>query len=148
MADPDLNISHTEFGYLQASVSLPNVILPFLGGIFLDIKGTGFGAVVLNAIVVIGHLVFVIFLSFKNFVGALIGRCVYGLALGSLTVAQGKLVAETFSSSEIGFAVGICESVHALSQFLAKIPLSPLLHGYQNVLFFHLGICCLSLLSG
>lgn len=38
--DKHWSITHTQFGAFQSAVSLPNLVLPLLGGLWLDIKGT------------------------------------------------------------------------------------------------------------
>ncbi len=36
--DPELNLSHARFGTFMSALSIPNMILPFLGGVLLDLR--------------------------------------------------------------------------------------------------------------
>jgi hypothetical protein len=38
MQDPELNLSHAHFGTFMSALSIPNMILPFLGGVLLDLR--------------------------------------------------------------------------------------------------------------
>ena len=38
MADKKLGIDHAEFGAFMSAVSVPNLFIPFFGGLFLDIR--------------------------------------------------------------------------------------------------------------
>lgn len=43
LADQQLQLSHTYMGMFQSAVSIPNLFIPFLGGIWLDFRSTKTG---------------------------------------------------------------------------------------------------------
>jgi hypothetical protein len=73
MADPELGLTHAQFGTFMSALSIPNMILPFVGGLFLDMRGSRTGTVLMLLIATAGHVVFVIAIANHSYIGALIG---------------------------------------------------------------------------
>ena len=56
--EKDFNITKTEFGFLYSVYSLPNLFLPFLGGIIFDKMGTRIGITLYTFFVCVGQGIF------------------------------------------------------------------------------------------
>lgn len=54
----DLGIDKPKWSLLFTVYSAPNVVLPFLGGVFLDKIGVRFGLILFTALVTLGQAVF------------------------------------------------------------------------------------------
>lgn len=121
MADPQLQLTHAEFGTFMTAVNLPNLLWPLAGGVFLDVRGSRFGTLVLLLLALGGQLLFTLAITHHSYVGALIGRIIFGLGQGSTVVAQGKIIAHWFRDYELTFAIGFSESVHSVSGWFAKV---------------------------
>ena len=67
--------------------SIPNMVLPFFGGIMLDSIGNRFGLILFTTVLTIGQLVFAIGGTSENFVVMLVGRVIFGLGGESMSVA-------------------------------------------------------------
>ena len=53
-----LKISKTEFNLLYSVVSIPNMIMPFFGGFFIDFFGVKVSLFLFSGLLIIGQLVF------------------------------------------------------------------------------------------
>src|SRR5688572_14350887 len=144
LADKEFGLDHTQMGLFQSAVSIPNLFMPLLGGLFLDHRGNSLGTIVMLIITLIGHLGFVIACMYKSFKWALFSRIIFGLGQGSTVVAQGRICATWFVGREIVFAIALTESTHNLSNFIAFIyvvPVSEWMGGYIYALWMGLGFC-------
>ena len=107
LLDPEFNLDHTKLGMWQSAVSVPNMFVPVLGGLFLDHKGSAHGTILALSLCVLGHLGFIISCMYKSFEWALIARIVFGLGQGSTVVAQGRICATWFVGRSVALAVSI-----------------------------------------
>ena len=151
LADEEFGLDHTKLGLFQSAVSIPNLFMPVLGGLFLDRKGSAKGTMICLALCLIGHLGFVIACIYRSFPWALAARVVFGLGQGSTVVAQGRICATWFVGREMVFAIALTESTHHLSNFIAfvyVVPVSEWLGGYIYSLWFGLFFCVLSFVAG
>lgn len=54
--DPNLHFNETKYGSLMSAISVPNLFMPFVGGLFLDAKGHKQGIRLFLTIELIGEL--------------------------------------------------------------------------------------------
>lgn len=120
MSDDRLQLSYTELGSLQSAIGLPNLILPLMGGILLDVKGSKFGTILSFAVCLIGQILFTIACYIGSYRFSLVSRVLYGLGRGTTVVAQGRLAAHWFVGRELVFAVAMTEASHDVAQWLGK----------------------------
>lgn len=92
---------------LYTLYSVPNVLLPFFGGVFVDRFGARLMLLAFSMAILVGQIIFAIGSSTSNFNLMLVGRVVFGFGGESLGVAQGTLVASWFKNSELGTRIQV-----------------------------------------
>ena len=112
------HMPQTEFEYqfnlLYSAYSLPNVILPFFGGVFVDRYGAENCCLVFLCIISIGQLLVSVGVSIQSFPIMLFGRAVFGVGGESVMVASSMLLQSWFRHGEIALAMGLSLSVSRL----------------------------------
>lgn len=144
-------LTHTQFGLFQSVVSVPNLIVPLIGGLWLDIRGSRTATLCALLLCVIGHTLFSISISLHSYIFALIARSIFGLGQGNTVVAQGRIAAKWFVGRELVLAVALTESTHNIANFIGAVYTVPVIHythNYIYALWFGVIICGLSLFSG
>jgi len=74
----ELGITNVQYGLLQSAVSLINTILPFFGGIFIDVFGTGAGSVLACSLILAGDVMVAMSTHMASYPVMVLGRLVYG----------------------------------------------------------------------
>lgn len=75
----DYKTYQTQINLLYSVYSLPNIILPFLGGYLLDTLSPKKMIIVFSALICIGQFIFAYGISIKAFSVILLGRLIFGL---------------------------------------------------------------------
>jgi len=104
----------TYFQLLYTVYSVPNVILPFFGGYFVDKFGVRVCLITFMAMLVIGQMVFAIGVGNKSWTLMFLGRVLYGFGGESLSVANSAVLSEWFKGKELAFAFGLNLSIARL----------------------------------
>jgi MFS family permease len=108
------DFSETEFEYvfhLMYSVySLPNVILPIVGGVLIYKFGYRLMFLIFGFCVLLGQLLFSLGCSTHSVPLMLLGRIIFGLGGESLNTTQYAIIVEWFAVNQIAFALGVCLS--------------------------------------
>ena len=73
------DIGPAEWSLFYTVYSIPNMVLPFFGGLLLDIIGIRFGLILFTAINTFGQFVFYMGAQQNKFWLALLGRVIFGL---------------------------------------------------------------------
>ena len=123
---PTFPLTHTQFGSFQSALSLPNLFIPFLGGLLLDLRGSPLGTCLFLLLTLVGHTLFTLSCSLHSYPSALLSRALFGLGQGSTVVAQGRIAAIYFRKHEMVFAIAACESMHNLSALIARLYVVPM----------------------
>ena len=92
----DFNISQTEFGWLYSVYAIPNIILPFIGGVIFDTMGTRKGLMIYTVFVIVGQGAFTLGGSYqdkKGYILMLVGRCIFGIGCEGMYVGQSLIIA-------------------------------------------------------
>lgn len=150
-ADPEFHLTHAQFGSFQSALSLPNLIVPFIGGLLLDIRGSRAGTLLFLSLAFIGHTGFALACESRSYGWAVLSRALFGLGQGSTVVAQGRIAASFFTGREVVFAIALCESFHNISALLARVyvvPIAKAYHSYAAALWIGVVMCGLSFLAG
>ena len=148
---PAFPLSHTQFGSFQSALSVPNLFIPFLGGLLLDLRGSPSGTTLFLLLTLVGHTLFTVSCSLHSYPSALLSRALFGLGQGSTVVAQGRIAGVYFQGHEMVFAIAVCESMHNLSALIARlyvVPLAQYTGSYINSLWVGVAACGLSMLAG
>ncbi len=102
-----MHISTSQFSLLYSWYSLPNVVLPIVGGWLIDsVFGMRKATVIYAAIICVGQAVFALGAFVDRFALMEVGRFVFGLGGESLAVAQNTYAVAWFKEKEINMVFG------------------------------------------
>ncbi|KAI1317080.1 hypothetical protein EDD11_009063 [Mortierella claussenii] len=105
---------------LYTSYSLPNIVLPWLGGYASDKFGHRRLLLSLSAMVAFGHLVVCLGIERRNVPAMILGRVLFG-AGESLAVAQSAITVKYFRGKELAMALGINLCIARLGSVLNDV---------------------------
>lgn len=91
-----LNITNTQFGFLQSVYSWPNTVLPLFGGVLIDRIGIRKSMLMFFSLVFAGQFVYSLGLGAGSFGITIAGRGIFGLGGESMNVAILALIAMWF----------------------------------------------------
>jgi len=120
------------FNMMYSVYSLPNILLPLLGGIMIFKFGCRTMFLVFCFLILVGQLIFAMGCSFMSIHLMLAGRIIFGLGGESLNIAQFAIIVQWFAKDEIAFAMGICMGVARLGSVLNEI-ISPKIAYVRNI---------------
>ncbi|RKP09955.1 major facilitator superfamily domain-containing protein, partial [Thamnocephalis sphaerospora] len=128
----------------QSSVAIVNTILPVLGGFFVDTFGTGAGSVLATTLVAAGNILVAISTNMRSFPVMVIGRVLYGLGSGSITVVQGAILSHWFRGRGLAITLGLEVAVSRLASFLSMATVMPIaIHtGFYGWAFWFTAFLC------
>lgn len=113
-----LNVDATQYSLLYSVYSMPNMVLPLLGGILLDSIGVRLGLILFCGILALGQAIFMIGGYTNNFSTMIAGRVVFGMGGESMQVAQSSIVSAWFKGKELAFAMGLNLSIGRLGSVI------------------------------
>jgi MFS family permease len=115
-------ISATEYGALYSVYSIPNLILPFAGGIIYDKIGIRFGLLLFSFFVCLGQYIFMFGSGDRNgFYTMCIGRCLFGIGCEAMYVGQSVMLSKWFINFELPIAMGFISVVPVAGSFASGI---------------------------
>lgn len=121
-------LSDTDFEYtfsmFYSTYSIPNIILPLLGGVLILKLGNRLTYMICALCIMIGQMVFTIGVAKVNPTLALIGRAIFGLGGETINTTQSTILIHWFPVSQISLVFGVSLSFARLSSVLNDI-LSP-----------------------
>ena len=94
-------MGEAEFNLLYSLYSLPNIVVPLIGGILIDTKGPRITLIITAAFCVIGQVVFGIGGLSNIWAVMLLGRFIFGIGGEVLHAAQNTFVSRWFKASEL-----------------------------------------------
>ncbi|EQC25821.1 hypothetical protein SDRG_16336 [Saprolegnia diclina VS20] len=146
--DKEFPISNTIYGAFNSAVSVPNMIIPFVGGHLLDCKGH---VTILYFLILMccGQALFAYAMELHSIWLAMAGRIIFGLGEGSVVVGGRAIVAYWFDRSELTFAMGTSVGITNISKMLAKATVAPValyFGSYVYGLWYGFVVCIVSLL--
>ena len=147
--ETQFDITPTQWSLLYTVYSIPNMVLPFFGGVMLDAIGMRFGLLLFTSVLTVGQFIFALGGQKQKFWLMLLGRVVFGLGGESMSVAQSSIVSNWFKGKELAFALGLNISVSRLGSVWNSntVPENYEDHGLGYALYFGFGICVFSLLN-
>lgn len=149
--DPSFELTHAQAGALQSAISVPNLFLPFFGGLALDFRSAPRATMFFLLLTIIGQIFFTAAVHYHSYTWALVSRVLFGIGEGNTVVSQGSIAARYFSGRELVFAIGVCESAHELSNWIARagvVPAAQWLGNYEWSLLLAAFTCVVSLIAG
>lgn len=109
------------FNLMYSVYSLPNIILPLIGGVFIFKYGYRLMFLVFGACILLGQLIFAIGCSTKSVMLMLIGRTVFGFGGESINNTQLSVILQWFAPNEIAFAMGLSVSFAKMGNVLNDV---------------------------
>ena len=146
--EAQFDISSTKFAMLYTIYSLPNLVLPILGGMLLDSLGMRTGLILFCTILFCGQALFTAGGAAGNYELMLAGRGVFGAGGESMSVAQSSIVSVWFKGKELAFALGLNLSVARLGSVInaAIVPTLYEKHGLGMALGVGCILCAFSVI--
>jgi MFS family permease len=123
------------FNLMYSVYSLPNIILPLLGGLMIFKYGYRIMFLSFGFSILIGQLIFALGCSTKSIVIMLIGRTIFGFGGESINTTQFSIILQWFAPNEIAFAMGLCLSFAKIGNALNNV-ISPRIATVSFILFF------------
>lgn len=87
-----MGLSTVQYNLLYSIYSLPNIVLPLIGGLIVDKMGVRVGTFVFSLILVVGQAIFMIGCTYENYPTMMAGRFVFGLGGECLVVSQSTVI--------------------------------------------------------
>lgn len=144
----DEELFQYRFGLLYSVYSVPNVLLPFFVGRWLDRWGTGIILAILSSLVTGGQLVVALGVGRESFPLILAGRVLFGVGGESLAVAQTRVVTDWFQDRELALAIGLNLSIARIGTVVNNV-VSPWIarrwHSVAAAFWVGLASCAISL---
>uniref|UniRef100_A0A7S2S2U8 Lysosomal dipeptide transporter MFSD1 n=2 Tax=Mucochytrium quahogii TaxID=96639 RepID=A0A7S2S2U8_9STRA len=109
------------FNAMYTVYSVPNVVLPFLGGYLIDRYGPARMNTVFCSVLLVGQVITAIGVLVKYEYLALVGRTVFGVGAESLCVGVSVLLASWFLGSNVAFAMGLSLSISRVGSVVNNV---------------------------
>ncbi|KAI8636910.1 major facilitator superfamily domain-containing protein [Parasitella parasitica] len=122
----NLGINNTQYGVISSSVSIINTIFPIAGGIFVDMFGSIWGTLAINAVVIIGSLLTAIAAKYQSFGSMVAGRVIFGIGSGLIVTMQESILSKWFRTQHLSIAIGLQLSISRLATFLGTLVANPI----------------------
>lgn len=145
----NLHIDNTKYGVISSSVSIINTIFPIFGGIFIDVFGSIWGTLAVNAIVIIGSLLTGIAAKYESYGLMVVGRVVFGIGSGLIVTMQESILSKWFRTQNLAIAIGLQLSISRLATFLGTLVANPIAARTGDWVWsfwLSLIVCCFSIL--
>lgn len=139
-----------ELNALYTSYSFPNLIMPVVGGMLVDMLGPSKMLLIFSLFVCGGMGLFSIGVASKTYWMMALGRAFFGLGGESLEVAQARITTEWFRNRYLSLALGLNLTCARLATAINDV-FSPWLDAHAGpvaVSWFGFATCVFSLLSG
>uniref|UniRef100_A0A7S1BCL9 Lysosomal dipeptide transporter MFSD1 n=1 Tax=Corethron hystrix TaxID=216773 RepID=A0A7S1BCL9_9STRA len=128
------NNFETYFNLLYTVYSVPNVLLPLLGGYFVDRVGPVYCIYMFSLLLLVGQSTFSLGTYLRSWAFMICGRTIYGLGAESLAVGISSLVATWFDKPELAMAFAMTLSVGHVASILVDV-LSPRVASAQGTVW-------------
>ncbi|KAJ2476805.1 hypothetical protein EV174_004810, partial [Coemansia sp. RSA 2320] len=115
----ELDITNTQYGALQSTVSAVNTVLPILGGLFIDAFGTTSGSLLATSLIMFGNLIISLSTHSRSFSTMVCGRILYGLGSGTITIAQETILGSWFKGKGLAITIAIHITTSRIASFLS-----------------------------
>jgi len=132
-------ISATKFNLIYTVYSLPNIVMPLLGGFIIDKLGVRTGLTLFASLIIFGQIIITIGVQNLSFGAMLFGTAIMGIGLDSLCAAKSTMIVKWFHEQELAFAMGLTLTVSRLGSSLSSY-LSPWLYANSGSLTTPFGI--------
>jgi len=120
-------ISTTKFNLLYTAYSVPNIIMPLLGGFIIDKSGVRIGLTLFALLIIVGQALITLGAKYLMFNVMLFGTAIMGVGLDALCAAKSTMVVKWFQAHEVAFAMGLTLTISRLGSSISSY-LAPLIY--------------------
>ena len=99
---------------LYSVYSLPNIVLPFVGGILVMKFGIRSMYMVFSTFILIGHFIVTLGSQYNSIYTMLAGRVIFGLGGECLNICQNAMIVKWFFKSQLALPLGLTISFSRL----------------------------------
>ncbi|CAO3615537.1 unnamed protein product [Cunninghamella blakesleeana] len=140
----EFDISNSQYGVIQSSVSIVNTILPVMGGIVIDSFGTGPGSIITTVLITFGNILVALSTHSSNWNIMIIGRILYGIGSGTVVIVQETILSQWFKGRSLAAVISLMLTVSRLSSFLAQATVIPIANwsGWYGYGFWFSALLC------
>ena len=145
----ELDLSSFQYESFYASYAWTNAFMVIIAGIIVDKLGNHLALALFSFNCLLGSSMFALGATLNMYNLMLVGRIIFGLGNGSLTIVQNKITATWFKGKELALAFGFTMSMSRAGSVL-NFNLSPLICdkiGLVNTLWFGVGLTGIGLVA-
>lgn len=113
-----LHYTDADIGLLQALCSMPSIFTVLLGGIFIDRVGVKKSSMLFAVLCFAGAVVTA---ASPNLLTMLTGRLLFGVGIGSLSIASTTGIAQWFGGEKLSFVFGLNLTITRLGSLAAQV---------------------------
>lgn len=121
------------FGILYSVVSLPNLVMPFIGWMLNVRFGLPLMYVLYGSTIMIGQFFIAIGCQYRSIITMIIGRAIFGLGYQLVCNCKNIFILNWFFKSDVAFPFSICQCVIDLTKFMCFY-LSPRIAKFVNII--------------
>ena len=126
-----LNLDYFKFDMLYSVYSIPNIILPLLGGCFTKIVGGRLALIIFAYLVLQGQMIFGFGVYWEDYTCMILGRVIYAVGAENLYLSQLTMAVQSSSSRELTFVIGWNNSITYLANVINGLA-TPLIYQYTQ----------------
>ena len=119
-----LNNFEYYFSLLYSLYSFPNILLPFIGGMFITVFGNRVMYLIFSVCIIFGQFMFVVGSQMKSITLMIVGRIVFGVGGESINICQTAMIVKWFYKNSISLPLGLTLTASRLGSVLNDV-LSP-----------------------
>lgn len=146
-----MNLDYFKFNMIYSVYSIPNMVLPLIGGCLTKLLGVRLGIIIFAFLVLQGQMIFSLGVYWQDYLYMIIGRVIYALGAESLYIAQLAMAVQYFSKKELTFVLGWNNSLTYLANVINGL-VTPVIYEYTQTLWapciFGTFLCVISLICG
>lgn len=101
------NISTSKYSLLYSIYSLPNFVLPLIGGLFIEKYGENKALILYCSLAICGQTLLTFGADIENFPVMLLGRGLFGAGAETLWVIQSIYITRWFFDQELGLSMAL-----------------------------------------
>jgi len=128
------DIDPLKFNTISSASAVPNIILPLIGGLIIDIFGIRPTFAIAGFIVIIGQAILTYGVAQTDFQLLLIGKFIGSIGGGPLFVAKSAMLVKWFVGKELSFSLGAALCVSRLGSSLDSV-ISPAVYTWTGKLY-------------
>jgi len=125
----EFGIDNADFNFLYTAFAIPNIIMPFFGGLLIDTLGVRKVGVIFSLLIIIGQGIVTFSAFTKSYLIMVIGRVIFGLGGDTLLVVQACLISKWFMSGKLSMAMALAMGVSTFGSSVNSI-LSPIINDW------------------